>query len=201
MSAMGIFRQLSVPLPPYPSLMLLSVGKMGRMTGDAGMKPMRKFRLLVLALCAPYFLALLYRLVGHPHPAKWFTPLCLFYSVAAVTSAYIYLLRHPELRPSQEEKARRSGAINPRKATAQVMVFLAVSLASLSMFLFLDRNPPSSLVFAQGVPRARGLWSIYRGAVWGGVALTFLAFLRLCQVSARKRKAKLNRSNPGVLNG
>ena len=104
-SVMGIFRQLSVPLPPYPSLMLLSVGKMGRMTGDAGMKPMQKFRLLVLALCAPYFLALLYRLVGHPHPAKWFTPLCLFYSVAAVTSAYIYLLRHPELRLSQEEKA------------------------------------------------------------------------------------------------
>jgi hypothetical protein len=181
--------------------MLLSVGKMGRMTGDAGMKPMQKFRLLILALCAPCFLVLLYGLVGHPHPTKWFTPLCLFYSVAAVTSAYIYLLRHPELRPSQEEKARRLAAINPRKATVQVMVFLAVTLAALSMFLFFDRNPPSNLVFVQGVPRARGLWSIYRGAVWGGAALTFLAFLRLCQVSVRKRKAKLNHSNPGVLNG
>lgn len=156
------------------------------MTGDAGMKPMQKFRLLVLALCAPYFLALLYRLVGHPRPANWFNPLCLFYSVGAVTSAHIYLLRHPELRPSPEEKARRLAATNPRKATLQVMVFLAVSLAVLSTFLFFDRNPPSNLVFAQGLPRARELWNMYRGAVWGGVALTFLAFLRLCQVSARR---------------
>ena len=103
----------------------------------------------------PYLLALLYRLVGHPRPANWFNPLCLFYSVGAVTSAHIYLLRHPELRPSRKKKARRLAATNPRKATLQVMVFLAVSLAVLSTFLFFDRNPPSNLVFAQGLPRAR----------------------------------------------
>ena len=109
---MGIFRQLSVPLPPYPSLMLLSVGKMGRMTGDAGMKPTQKFRLLVLALCAPYFLALLYGLVGHPHPAKWFTPLCLFYSASLLAehpTAYlanaetIVAMRTPGLGSCAEE--------------------------------------------------------------------------------------------------
>jgi hypothetical protein len=152
-------------------------------------------------VCAPYFLALLYGLVGHPHPAQWFTPLCLFYSVAAVISAYIYLLRHPELRPSPEEKVRRLAAINRRKATAQVIVFLAVSLVAFSMFLFFDRKPPSNLASAQGVARARGLWGIYRGAVWGGVSLALLACLRLCQVSVRKKKAKLNGSNPGLLNG
>jgi hypothetical protein len=171
------------------------------MRGGAGTKPTQKFRLLVLALGAPYFLVLLYRLVGHPHPAKWFTPLCLFYSVGAVISAYVYLLRHPELRPPQEEKARRLAAINPRKATAQVLVFLAVSLLAFSLFLFFDRDPPSNLVFAQGVVRARGLWSIYRGAVWGGVVLTLLVLLRLCQVFVRKRKAKLTGSNSGLLNG
>jgi hypothetical protein len=191
MSKTAILQQPSAPLLPYRSLMPSSVGRMGKMRGGAGVKPTQKFRLLVLALCAPYFLALLYRLVGHPHPAKWFTPLCLFYSLGAIISTYVYLLRHPELRSSQEEKARRLAAINPQKATAQVLVFLAVSLLAFSLFLFFDRDPPSDLVFAQGVVHARGL-GIYRGAGWGGVFLTLLALLRLCQVFVRKRKAKFN---------
>ena len=174
---------------------------MGRMTGDAGMKPMQKFRLLVLALCSPYFLALLYRLVGHPRPANWFNPLCLFYSVGAVTSAHIYLLRHPELRPSPEEKARRLAATNPRKATLQVMVFLAVSLAVLSTFLFFRPQPTlKSRLCAGFTTRPRVMEHVSRSGM--GWCCPHLSGIppSLSGIGA-ERKAKLNRSTPGVLNG
>ena len=81
------------------------------------------------------------------------------------------------------------------------MVFLAVSLAVLSTFLFFLPQPTLGSVFAQGLPRARELWNMYRGSGRGGVALTFLAFLPSLSGIGAERKAKLNRITPGVLNG
>jgi len=153
------------------------------------MKPKQKLRLLALVVYAPYILALLYVLIGHHHPPKWFIPLWIGYGTTGLTCLILYLLRHPELRTSPQEKARRRAMINPRTAKVWVIAIFAANLAFCSFFLFFDREPPSNLVCAQGAGRAHAMWSLYRGVAWVNIGLSLAVFLRLCQGSYGKKNA------------
>jgi|GEM_PF-5629132 len=153
------------------------------------MKPKQKLRLLALVVYAPYILALLYVLIGHHHPPKWFIPAWIGYGATGLTCLILYLLRHPELRTSPQEEARRLAMIDPRTAKMRIIGIFAANLAFCSFFLFHYREPPSNLVCAQGVARAYAMWGIYRGVAWVNIVLSLAVFLRLCSVSYRKKNA------------
>lgn len=158
------------------------------------MKPMQKFRLLVLAVSSPVYLLLLFAvLTCCPHSLKWFAPVLGCYSVGALIFMFGYLLRHPELRPSPEERARRVADISPHKARVVTLATLVVVLAACSLYLFFARQPAPNLVRTQGFERAHASWVLTRGIAWAVIAFTFALFLRLRQVWYRQRKASLPR--------
>lgn len=161
------------------------------------MKPMQKLGLLVLVVYIPYVLAPLYVVTGHHPMPRWFILPWLGYT-AGFASLMRHVKRHPTLQPSPEERAKRLAMMNPRKAKAWTIVFLAAILAAGLLLLFFQREPPSNLVCAQGIARARTQWGIYRGVAWVNVVLTLAMFLRLYLVSYRKRKARLAGSNLDV---
>ena len=87
------------------------------------MKPMQKYKLLVLAVLSPYFLLLVFGLTTGIRSGKWVAPVFLGYSIGALAFMFSYLVTRPELRPTEEERAKRLAAINPRKARLMTISF------------------------------------------------------------------------------
>jgi hypothetical protein len=154
------------------------------------MKPKQKYRLLVLAILSPYLLLLVFGLTTGTRSGKWVVPVCLCYGIAALAFMFHYLVMHPELRPTQEERAKRLAAINPRKAKLATFGFSLATLLSCSLYLFFAQEPPATLIRVHGVDAAHRYWALTRGAAWTGIAVTLVVLFRLWQVSHRNRASQ-----------
>lgn len=151
---------------------------------------MQKYRLLVLGLLSPYLLLLVLGLTTRIHSGKWFAPIFLGYCIGALAFMFRYLVTHPELRPTEEERAKRLAAIDPRKARFMTITFSLLLLLACTLYLVFARRPPG-LVRTQGIESAHTVWLFSRGAAWVCIGVTVAIFVRVCQVANRKNKTNL----------
>lgn len=149
------------------------------------MKPMQKYRLLVLAVLSPYFFLLVFGLITRIRSGKWVAPVVLAYSIGALAFMIRYLVTHPELRPTEDERAKRLAAIDPRKARLMTITVSLLLLLASSLYLVFAHQP-SSLVRTQGFESTHTVWLFSRGAAWTCVGVNIAIFARVCQVANRK---------------
>jgi hypothetical protein len=150
------------------------------------MNPKRKLRLILLGWMVPFASLLFYVLASHRLP-KWFPFVEFGYFVAFLTCMTLYVKRHPELRPSPGEKARRAvwtNSVTPRMWTS---VFLLAGIA-VAVFILLQRDPLSHAL-GRGVTPNPTLIRIGHGVAWVNLILFVAGFVRISQVWYRTKKA------------
>jgi hypothetical protein len=151
------------------------------------MKPMQKYRLVALAILSSYFLLLIFELTTRP--GKWIAPVCLFSGIGALAFMFRHFVTHPELRPTQEERAKRMAAINPGRARLITISLLLLTLLACSMYLVFAHEPRPGVAQTNGLVGAHALGSFTRGAAWSCIGVTIAMFARVCQVAHRRKKA------------
>jgi uncharacterized membrane protein YfcA len=151
------------------------------------MEPKRKLSLLILAVSVPNVCAVFGLAIGHYRPPEWLIRLWLGCGLIGVVCVFVYMFRHPELRPSPEERAGRSAQIDPR--TARIWIFLIAGIAS--ALIILTQSDPLSHAWGRSVTPNRALISILRAVAWFGLLVGLAGLIRLGQVWYRKRKARL----------
>jgi|SRR5579863_1508665 len=160
------------------------------------MEPKRKLRLLILAVWVPYVSVPLWVAIGHYRRPAWLTGLWLGYGFVGLVCVFLYIMRHPELRPSPEEKARRLDQINPRTARIWTSISLLAFIV-MALITLLQRNPLSS-AWRQGVTPNQTSTSVVHAVAWASLVAGLAGFVRLGQVWYRKRKAPLANKHTGV---
>ena len=150
------------------------------------MNPKRKLRLILLGWMVPFAFLLFYVVKSH-HLPKWFLFVEFGYFVAFLTYMTLYMRRHPELRPSPEEKARRAvwtNSVTPRMWTS---IFLLAGIA-VAVFILLQRDPLSHS-WARGVTPNPTLIRVVRGVAWVDLVIFVAGLVRIRQVWYRTKKA------------
>jgi hypothetical protein len=105
------------------------------------MNPKQKLRLILLGWVVP-FASLLYYVLKSQHLPEWFLLVEFGYLVAFLTYMTLFVRRHPELRPSPEEKTGRAVWINSVTPRMWTSVFLLAGIA-VAVFILLQRDPLS----------------------------------------------------------
>jgi len=162
------------------------------------MEPKQKLRLLILAVWVPFVFPLLWVAISHYRPHAWLTGLWWGYGLPGFICVILYVIRHPELRPSPEEKARRLAKVNPRVARIWTSISLLACIA-MALIILLQRNTLPN-TWRQCVTPNQTSISIVHAVAWVGLVVGLAGFVRLCQVWYRNRKAPLANSNPDGAN-
>lgn len=152
------------------------------------MNPRRKLRLILLGWVIP-FAALLFYGVKSRHLSTWFPFVEFAYFAALLIFMTLYMRRHPELRPSPEDKARRAERINAvtPKMKMWTSIFLLAGIAAAALILLQD--DPLSHAWGRGVTPNPTLIRIVHGVAWVDLLICIAGFARMSQVWHRKRKA------------
>ncbi len=150
------------------------------------MNPKRKLRLILLGWMVPFAFLLFYVVKSH-HLPKWFLFVEFGYFVAFLTSMTLYMRRHPELRPSTEDSARRVVWVNSVTPHMWTSIFLLAGIA-VAVFILLQRDPLAH-AWGRGVTPNPTLIAIVHGVAWVDLVLFVAGFVRVTQVWYRKRKA------------
>lgn len=150
------------------------------------MNPKRKLRLILLGWMVPFAFLLFYVVKSH-HLPKWFLFVEFGYFVAFLTSMTLYMRRHPELRPSTEDSARRVVWVNSVTPHMWTSIFLLAGIA-VAVFILLQRDPLAH-AWGRGVTPNPTLITIVHGVAWVDLVLFVAGFVRVTQVWYRKRKA------------
>jgi hypothetical protein len=150
------------------------------------MNPKRKFRLILLGWMVPFASLLLYVLASHRLP-KWFPFVEFGYFVALLILMTLYVRRHPELRSSPEDRARRAERVNAATPKMWTSIFLLAGIA-VAVFILLQRDPLSH-AWGRGVTPNPTLIRIVHGVAWVNLVLFVAGFVRISQVWYRTKKA------------
>lgn len=161
------------------------------------MNPKQKLRLILLGWVVP-FASLLFYVVKSHHLPKWFPFVELGYFAAILIFMTLYMRRHPELRPSPEDKARRAERIN--SATPNIKMWTSIFLLAgvAAAVLILLQDDPLSHAWGRGVTPNPTLISIVHGVAWVDLVICIAGFARMSQVWHRKRKAALASGNTHI---
>jgi hypothetical protein len=150
------------------------------------MNPKRKLSLILIGWMVP-FASLLFYFVKSHHLPKWFPFVEFGYFAAFLISMTLYMRRHPELRLSPEDKARRVVRVNSITPGMWTSVFLLAGIA-VALAILLQRDP-LSYAWGRGVTPNPTLLRIVRGVAWVDLVIFVAGFVRVTQVWFRKRKA------------
>ena len=153
------------------------------------MEPKQKLNLLILAVSVPNICAVLGIAIGHYRPPEWLIRLWLGCSLIGVVCVFVYMFRHPELRPSPAEKAKRLARVNPRTARMWTSIFFLASIA-VGVAVLAQRDPLSH-AWRHGVTPNPVLISLVRSVAWFSLVASFAGLIRLGQVWYRNRKTTL----------
>jgi uncharacterized membrane protein YfcA len=160
------------------------------------MEPKQKLRRLILAVSVPNVCAVLGIAIGHYRPPEWLIRLWLGCCLIGMVCVFVYMFRHPELRPSPAEKERQLAKINPHTARIWTSILLLACIA-VALIILLQHNPLPS-AWRQSVTPDRTSISIVRAVAWVSLVAGLAGFVRLGQVWYRKEKAPLTNKNTGV---